>query len=117
LGAVDFQTSATEYVPHDEQATLDQLHRAAELVERGEQLPEALGRALLAGTAIGGARPKALLEDGGVQYIAKFSTSADTIDVVGAEAAGGSLRLGWLNRCALQNPRPYERVGIGDAQP
>ena len=87
LGAVDFQTSAREYEARVETAKLDQLLEAAELVQKGMKLPGYLERALLYGTAIGGARPKALLDDDGRQLIAKFSTSTDTYDVVGAEAA------------------------------
>jgi len=87
LGAVDFQRSATEYVPREDVATLDQLQEAAQIVERGEELPEYLSSALLNGTAMGGARPKALLRDGDTQYLAKFSTSDDSLDIVGAEAA------------------------------
>lgn len=86
LGAIDFQTSSRDYVARVETATLDDLLDAAELVERGAPLPEHLERALLYGTAIGGARPKALLADQGRQFIAKFSTTTDTYDVVGAEA-------------------------------
>ncbi len=87
LGAIDFQASAREYVPRVEAATLDDLLDAAELVQRGATLPAHLQRALLYGTAVGGARPKASVTDQGRQFIAKFSTSADTYDVVGAEAA------------------------------
>lgn len=88
LGAIDFQTSPRDYVPRVETAPLDQLLDAAELVQQGMRLPDHLERALLYGTAIGGARPKALLNDAGRQLIAKFGTSTDTYDVVGAEAAG-----------------------------
>lgn len=87
LGAVDFQASPRAYVPRSETATLDELTAAAELIEAGRPLPEHLERALLYGTAIGGARPKALLTDDGRQLIAKFSTTTDSYDVVGAEAA------------------------------
>ena len=87
LGALDFQTSSRDYVPREETATLDELHDAAEMVQRGTTLPEHLERALLNGTSIGGARPKASLTDQGRQFIAKFSTSTDSYDVVGAEAA------------------------------
>ncbi len=87
LGAVDFQRSATEYLPREEDATLEQLQTATELVARGEHLPDGLRAAVIGGTAIGGARPKAILKDGDTQYIAKFSTSDDPLDVVGAEAA------------------------------
>ncbi|MDF2442285.1 MAG: serine/threonine-protein kinase HipA, partial [Subtercola sp.] len=60
--------------------------------EAGEPLPSELGDALQDGTAIGGARPKALLTDAhGRQYIAKFSLSSDTYSVVGAEATSMAL--------------------------
>ncbi|MFB2584942.1 type II toxin-antitoxin system HipA family toxin [Herbiconiux liukaitaii] len=91
FGAVDFQQSATEYVPRDDTATLDELQQAARLVEEGKPVPPALAAALQDGTAIGGARPKALITDGGIQYIAKFSTSTDLYSVVGAEAAAAHL--------------------------
>lgn len=87
LGSLDFQTSASEYFSRSETATLDELLEAADLVLKGTKLPENLEQALLYGTAIGGARPKALLESNGQQLIAKFSTNTDPYDVVGAEAA------------------------------
>lgn len=87
LGAIDFQSSPTHYVPRDEPASLDDLYRAAQIVESGELLPVGLGEALQGASTIGGARPKAILDDGEFQWIAKFSTSSDTFSVVGAEAA------------------------------
>lgn len=87
LGAIDFQSNARTYVPRAEEATLEELLEAAELIDAGAPLPEHLARALLYGTAVGGARPKALLTDNGRQLIAKFSTTTDSYDVVGAEAA------------------------------
>lgn len=87
LGAIDFQTSTRTYTPRAETAGLDELADAAEYIEAGRALPEHLERALLYGSAIGGARPKALLSDNNRELIAKFSTTADTYDVVGAEAA------------------------------
>lgn len=87
LGALDFQASPRDYVPRVEAGTLDQLLSAAAMIEAGVHVPAHLERALLHGTAIGGARPKALLVDGGRQLLAKFSSSTDPYDVVGAEAA------------------------------
>ncbi|HRD59407.1 MAG TPA: HipA domain-containing protein [Nocardioides sp.] len=87
-GALDFQTSATEYVPRGEPASLDQLVHAAELIERGEPIPDDLAAAAGHGTSIGGARPKALLEESGREFIAKFSSTTDTRPVVKAEAVG-----------------------------
>lgn len=87
LGAIDFQLSPETFVPRSSTATLDELYTAAELVEAGKPLSPDLAVALVDSTAIGGARPKALLRDGGRHLLAKFSTSDDVIDIVGAEAA------------------------------
>lgn len=90
IGALDFQRSATEYVPRVADATLDELHAAAQAMDRGE-LTGVLGDAFVNGTAVGGARPKVLLRDGQRQWIAKLSTSSDTYSVVKAEAVAMSL--------------------------
>jgi serine/threonine-protein kinase HipA len=87
IGALDFQRSATEYLPRGQGATLEQLLHMAELVEAGQIVPPDLAAAAGQGTSIGGARPKALLEDGGRHLIAKFASSTDTRPVVKAEAA------------------------------
>lgn len=89
IGALDFQQSATTYVPRDEQAaSLAQMQEAAELVQRGVTLPETLNAALFHGSSIGGARPKANITDGQTKYIAKFSAQADVYSVVKAEFVG-----------------------------
>lgn len=86
IGALDFQQSATIYVPRDEQAaSLAQMQEAAELVQRGVKLPKALDAALFHGSSIGGARPKANITDGQAKYIAKFSAQADVYSMVKAE--------------------------------
>ncbi len=87
-GALDFQESATEFVPRGEKATLEQLVEAATFIERGEPLPDELAAAAGHGTSIGGARPKAHLTDGDQQLVAKFSSSTDDRPVVKAEAVG-----------------------------
>lgn len=87
VGALDFQHSPRIYGHRGEEATLEQLMRAAELVEAGMTLPEELAAAAGHGTSIGGATPKAVLVDGSRQLIAKFSSTADTRPVVQAEAA------------------------------
>lgn len=85
-GALDFQTSADKYVAREyANATLDQLQNAAERVERGEKIPQGLDNALFHGSSIGGARPKALIDDEDRKFIAKFSASNDTYSVVKAE--------------------------------
>ena len=86
IGALDFQHAPSEYVPRVVQtATLEELLSAAEKVEKGVPLSPELDRALLHGTSLGGARPKALIQDGDTKMIAKFSSSTDTYNVVKAE--------------------------------
>lgn len=87
IGALDFQTSPDEYLPRrEDRASLEDLAQAAELLDKGEELSPALDRALLAGSSVGGARPKALLDgDGGRRLIAKFSAINDTYPVVKGE--------------------------------
>ena len=86
IGALDFQVSSTEYKPrHTERTTLQDLLQAADLVDQRKPLPVDLDAALLHGTSVGGARPKALINDDGHAYIAKFSSSTDNYDIVKAE--------------------------------
>ncbi len=91
IGALDFQASHTEFVPRQTNATLDELHEAAQALENGTITPE-LAIALTDGTAVGGARPKVIVSgDDGREYIAKFSLSTDPYPVVKAEAVGMDL--------------------------
>lgn len=86
IGALDFQHSATEYVPRQPaQTTLEELLESAERVEKGLPLTPELSQALQHGTSIGGARPKALITDGERKYIAKFSSTTDLYSVVKVE--------------------------------
>ncbi len=86
IGALDFQMSAFEYIPRwTGNATLTELAESAARVEQGIPLSPALDQALLHGTSVGGARPKALLSDGARRLIAKFSSRTDTYPVVKGE--------------------------------
>lgn len=86
IGALDFQRSASEYVPRmSANVSLDELLDSAERIEKGIPLTLELDQALQHGTAIGGARPKALIESGDKKFIAKFSSSTDIYSVVKAE--------------------------------
>lgn len=86
IGTLDFQLSATSYEPRSaKNASLEELIGSAARVEKGVPLTAELDAALYHGTAIGGARPKALIEDGDKKYIAKFSSSTDVYNVVKAE--------------------------------
>ena len=86
IGALDFQMSASQYVPRQtKQPSLEELQTAAEKVEKGVPLSPELDQALLHGTSLGGARPKVLLDEGKRKYIAKFSANNDLYSVVKAE--------------------------------
>jgi serine/threonine-protein kinase HipA len=91
IGALDFQERADVYVSRDETSTpLEDLMEAAGRVDEGLPLPPALDLALLHGSSVGGARPKALLRGDG-DLIAKFSSSTDTYAVVKGEFAAMEL--------------------------
>lgn len=96
-GALDFQASASEYIPRDAgAASLAELHAAAELLATDRPIPSELEAALNHGTSIGGARPKAAITAGNAKYVAKFSVSTDRFQIVKAEYVAMTLaaRLG-----------------------
>jgi serine/threonine-protein kinase HipA len=64
---------------------MDELVESAEHVEKGVPLTPELDQALFHGSSIGGARPKALIQESRIKYIAKFSASNDIYSVVKAE--------------------------------
>jgi serine/threonine-protein kinase HipA len=111
IGALDFQTSPSEYVPRTgSTATLDQLTRAAQMVEEGTRLPAELDEALLHGSSVGGARPKAILADGERRLIAKFSSSTDIYPVVKGEYLAMDLaRRAGLNVATVELTRSFGR--------
>ncbi len=86
IGALDFQKSADRYEAREGgAASLEELLTAADRVEKGTPLTPELGRALVHGTSIGGARPKAAITSDDKKYIAKFSSQTDLYSVVKAE--------------------------------
>jgi serine/threonine-protein kinase HipA len=85
VGALDFQRSPTHYEPRLTHAPLAELLEAADRVEQGVALTPELGQALQHGSALGGARPKAQVEETDRKYVAKFSTSGDLFAIVKAE--------------------------------
>lgn len=86
IGALDFQLSPTNYEPRfSKNASLEELLESAMRVENGTPLTPELDQAIHHGSSIGGARPKALIEDTNKKYIAKFSSSSDLYSVVKAE--------------------------------
>ena len=108
IGGLDFQGSASEYVPRtSSSATLEQLMAAAADLEAGRMLPSPLAEALTRGTSIGGARPKVLLTDAGRSLIAKFSSTTDIRPVVKAEGVAMELA-----RRAGLNVAPAQVIGV-----
>lgn len=86
MGSFDFQRSPSVYEPRvNDNTELEELIGSAERVENGVPLTPALDHALMHGTSIGGARPKAHIIDNDKQYIAKFSSQSDTRSVVKSE--------------------------------
>jgi serine/threonine-protein kinase HipA len=96
-GALDFQESASEYIPRElGAASLAELHEAAERLATHQPVPPELEEALNHGTSIGGARPKAAITGENAKDVAKFSISTDNFQIVKAEYVAMTLaaRLG-----------------------
>src|ERR1035437_423387 len=111
IGALDFQGGADQYVPRPGGATLAGMLAAADRLQAGQAMPAEVEPALLHGTSIGGARPKATLVDGGRELIAKFSSTTDPYPVVKAEAAAMEL----ARRVGLNVPACELVSGLGRA--
>jgi serine/threonine-protein kinase HipA len=101
IGALAVQKSSDHCQKQEIQtATLNQLVEAADLIENGQPLPDALDNALLHGSSVGGARPKALLYDNQSSWIGKFSSGTDQYPVVRSELAAM-----WLaGQCDIRVP-------------
>lgn len=83
FGALGVSTSAQEYSPRRlgplptiEEA--DQIHELIRKVQANEPVPQAQQRLISPGVTMGGARPKALLNIAGEQWIIKFSDGEPT---------------------------------------
>lgn len=109
IGGLDFQTSPEIYVPRGVSASLDELHTAADALDQGRELTAELGAALLRGTSIGGARPKALIDVDGRSHIAKFSSASDPYPVVNAEA----LALELARRAGIDTTASFLTTSLG----
>ena len=85
FGALGVSTSADAYLPQPS-GPLPRLTDVAEIgelvrrVESNEPVPEEKRRLIAPGTTLGGARPKALIEMEGRQWVVKFAELGDTID-------------------------------------
>lgn len=110
IGALDFQASPERYEPREAQAaTLEELMTAAQRVEQGVPITAELEQALFHGSALGGARPKALIDEGQARYIAKFSSSGDIYNVVKGEYV--AMRLAALAQLTVAPVRLVQTAG------
>jgi len=95
LGALSYAAAKKPVPPAPTSSVLalDRLVYETELFEAGTSNDTDITQLLAAGSSPGGARPKALVYDPGLgkQYLAKFPSSKDTVDVVRIEAATMSL--------------------------
>ena len=90
IGALDFQAAAGERVPRPAAPApaLDELQAAAARVDAaagGAPAPELAPELERAMTAVGGMRPKALYEEDGRKFIAKFVSPIDPFPVLKGE--------------------------------
>ena len=83
FGALGVSTSATEYLPRrlGPLPTLDDADQIQELIRKilaNEPVPQAQQRLISPGVTLGGARPKALLDIDGEQWVIKFADGEPT---------------------------------------
>ena len=94
VGALDIRATIEDGPSHGPDVSHDLAHllEAADRIEEGQPVPAHLEAIFMDGTALGGARPKASVRDeGGLLWLAKFSSRKDSFDVPGVECA--ALRL------------------------
>jgi serine/threonine-protein kinase HipA len=112
IGALDFQASGDEYVPRNTHGTLAEIVEAGDRLARGVAFSPEIDDVLTHGSAVGGARPKALIvDDTGSQarhLIAKFSVSTDAFPWEQAEAVGMEIS----RRCGVDTA-PTELIASG----
>jgi serine/threonine-protein kinase HipA len=85
FGALGVSTSAEQYAPQSTGSLptlrdVDELHELVRKVLDNEPIPEAKRRLIAPGTTLGGARPKALMELSGAQWVVKFADPGDPTD-------------------------------------
>lgn len=112
IGALGFSQSAALYKVATEQAfhvaDLPDLVRAADALAAQMPIDKDLRRLLRPGSSAGGARPKAIIKENGIDWIAKFPSEGDECDVCAVEQA--SLRLAHLSGIEVPETR-VENIG------
>ncbi|MHB8493912.1 MAG: type II toxin-antitoxin system HipA family toxin [Casimicrobiaceae bacterium] len=85
FGALGVSASAEAYQPHSagplpQLEELEDIHDVVRRVEANEPVPEAKRRLITPGATMGGARPKAMVEMDGAQYVLKFAEHGEATD-------------------------------------
>ena len=96
FGALGVSVSKDQYLPRrlgplPELADVAQIDELVKKVTAGEPVPEAQHRLIAPGVTMGGARPKALLNIGGEQWVLKFSAPGEYVDTPLVEHAAMTL--------------------------
>lgn len=90
VGALDFRDSATDGPrkhPFNRILELDYLLECAEKIDNDEPVPDDVLQVFHYGSSMGGARPKAVVEDEDGLWLAKFRSRNDKFDYASVEAA------------------------------
>ena len=130
FGALGVSTSADRYGPRHlgplpELADVAQIDQLVKKLAAGEPVPAAQRRLIAAGVTMGGARPKALLNIGGAQWVLKFSQPGDYVDTPLIEhaamtlAARAHIRVATTQAITLARGhalavKRFDRTGAGD---
>ena len=86
VGALGVSESADVYAPYrlgvlPELADVQQMHDVIRRLEANEPLESTLLHLVTPGATLGGAKPKALLQMDGVEWVLKFAEKGDVVDV------------------------------------
>lgn len=93
MGALAFLSPGASWTPRQlHNSDLKELHHAVQQYEQGHHDCSGYMALLYAGSSPGGTRPKVLIRDQEGEWLAKFPSINDRVDVVGLEAA--TLELG-----------------------
>lgn len=90
VGALDFRTSPGDRSPLSHYSSvidIGRLMECAERIEAEEAVPADVLQLLVQGSSLGGARPKAVVEDSEGLWIAKFRSRNDRFDYAAVELA------------------------------
>ena len=90
VGSLVFSLSSSSSKPKYSKNTLGDipmLLRAKDAILADEEIPDEAKKAFEFGASMGGARPKTIIQDNGVSYLAKFNRSDDLYNVVKVENA------------------------------